>query len=134
MARRLTLREGLREGQVGAWRHWGRRHPVLFAFGPYMVQALGVLLVVAGLTVAWVRTPHLVLGWVALTMGAAPLLVFAVNRVAHAFSGAGLRKRLMARASGVSRPAVNLRLAVLTGAFSAVMFTTAWLAMGSQWA
>src|SRR5436190_23127806 len=116
MARRLTISEGMREGQVGAWRHWGRKHPVLFAFGPYMVQATGVLLVVAGLTVAWVRTPHLVLGWAALIMGSAPLLVFTINRGVRAVSGSGLRKRLMDRASGTPRrPSLGLRPVLLMG-------------------
>lgn len=95
------LREGARQARIGAWRHYGRKHPFLFAFGPIIAKFVGrVLLFLAPALaiywVGWVLIPHWVLGSIALTIAGGGLLAL-FGRSLLAMS---TRARLNARASG----------------------------------
>lgn len=132
MSRRMTFDEGYRQAEIGAWRHYGRKYAFWFVFGPYILRALGFVVVIAGLTVAWLQISHVLLGVVTLGLGMVPVLVYGVR----ALNGSGVRSRIMDRAragakASPRRPGLSLGFAM--SGFAVIMFVAAGLALVGPW-
>jgi hypothetical protein len=125
----MKIRDGMSQAQIGAWRHYGRKHPFLFAFGPMIGKGLGIVAALAAVyLVGWVLIPHWVLGSIALTIAAGTALAL----FGRALRQSTARSRIMARASGrsVRAPALGWAYALLIVACAGM----GWLALWSPFA
>ena len=127
--RRLDPDTRYRVMQIEAWRHIGKKHAYLIAFGPFIARAVLVLLAVAGLMVLWLTVNHTTLGVAALILAG----LLGVGWLAYTQSNAAIQHRQALRARGkATRPGLGLGWAVSTAVV--LLGATGWLALGSPWA
>lgn len=119
--------EDHREARKAAMRHYGRKYAWWIVFGPWVAK----LLLWAGLValgyITWVSVSHVLLGGVALAIGAAAGLALAWPHL----RGLSLRRRLVARATAAS-PRLQLGWAYAT--LLVVGVGMGWLALWSPFA
>lgn len=126
----MKIREGMKQAQVGAWRHYGRKHPFWFAFGPTIGKGLGIVAALAVVyLVGWVMIPHRVLGAVALALAICGLAALVIPKVLVMST----RRRIQARARGITvkaAPQLTWAYVLLTIACAGM----GWLALWSPYA
>lgn len=126
--RRMTADRRWQVMEYSAWRRIGHDHAYMIAFGPYMARLAALLVVVAALTLLWIKVPHVYLGVGALGIAA----VLGMGWFAWTGSNVALQKRMSARAAGNGRRGVGLGWAV--SVVVALLVGTGWLALFSPYA
>jgi hypothetical protein len=127
--RRLDPDTRWRIMQTEAYRHMGRKYATWIVMGPYIVRALVLAVVVAGLMLAWLKVDHGRLGFIALALAA----VLGVGWLVVTNSNAAVQRRMVNSArGGNSRPGLGLGWAVAGAVF--MLAGTGYLALWSPWA
>lgn len=127
--RRLDPHTRSRVMQVEAWRHIGKKHAYLIAFGPYILRLVLVVLALVGLMVLWFTVPHVTLGVSAIVLA----VVTSVVWLALTQTSQAVQRRMIAHAKGqATRAGAGLGWAVAT--LVVMLGATGWLALGSPWA
>lgn len=121
----LSRDEKRREIERGALRHYGRKYAFWIVFGPFIAKGLLWVALVGLAWLTWVKVPHVVLGVAALAiaLGSATALVMTAPSLV------GTRRRMLAAASGVAHPRMNLGWAYAT--LLVVGVGMGWLALWS---
>jgi hypothetical protein len=126
--RKVGYQEGMYQAQVGAWRSFGRKHPVFFMLYPYIAKLATFAAFLIVPLVLWFLVPHLILGTT--TLGLA--MIGTGSLAVRLAKGRDLQARMMSRARGMGSAVVSPNYAV--GAFAVAMLGASWLSLMSPWA